>query len=1205
MSGKRIACPAVLAILMIFGILLPSDLLHAAVSWHHPLYLGRGGIWRQRIPVVIRNTGAQAVAGRSVGIAVGNAPGELPLAGVGVEAVRVINGDGIDVLYAVTDPHMELVKRGPVPEASLFTIPGECPANAEVTYYLYFDNPNAWGVPDFLKVSSKGSLNGGFENGDADQPSGWSQKDVDSEHRNTWVTVQPHEGSRCLQTSVDAGAQANWVAYYRPGMTIIPGADYEITGWVRGENVVGRAGWFLHVASDNGGPQAINRVEEAGQGTFAWRQIRIAFHAPDDALSMTVGTVLRGTGTAWFDDLQITTDSEDTVTAQVGVPERFSLDIQDDPAWHASIAEGWDERVPLTVTNSSDTALDDVLGYVDLSSVSRGGIGLDSLLVMDGKNELASCLLDGRFLFRVSVPPRTVKQIYLYQRQAVSAESVAHGQPRSRLGSDIPSDQVLVENTNLTDTKAYAGLLASPANLVTNPSFEEGNPLPDAWPGNAENGQARGVVYRTSSPGAFGSRCAEFSVPHDNSRDWVGWRQDVPVKPGHSYLLAAWLKCTDIQDGTVKLHAHRRKPDGQLCSDSPYLSVGTNADGTGDWFPCVGMVPIPVDGGILQVHLTMNATGTLAHDGVIVTEVVSATVGTRETQARDSAAALAVWPVNPIVKVFRETLPPETPEPLSVELARNESEPLQIAVRANRSLAGVKVNVTPPADAAGHSLTAIEITRVGYVPIDHKTSYYRSDTPVWHRKYPTGSGSCDGWAGWWPDPLLPENSLDLEPGRTQAVWITFSSTSETPAGSYSGQIEFRQDDKVILNRPYTLQVWDFTLPTDTHLAAIYDVRAGGQWQAGGKKAVDVRHAIMRKMASRRLCADRVRTTPKFTRDGDRILADFSEYDSEADIFFGELNFPRSYTPGFFYLFGWAHPPRSILGEAPYEGKFPYEDADRGQLRPAYKRVYQECLRQYWTHMKEKGWADRIVLYISDEPHFSHEHIRRQMQALCDMIHEAAPDIPIYSSTWRHCPEWDGHLDVWGVGQYGCFPVEEMETRSAAGDRLWFTTDGQMCTDTPYCAIERLLPHYCFKYKVEAYEFWGVDWLTYDPYEFGWHSYIRQSSTPGEFYYVRYPNGDGFLLYPGTPAGQDEPVSSIRFEQAREGVEDYEYLYLLQNLAAAKGDVEAEKVLTEASELVTIPNAGGRFSTKILPDPDAVPRLRRRLAAEIVRLSAGQ
>jgi hypothetical protein len=257
-------------------------------------------------------------------------------------------------------------------------------------------------------------------------------------------------------------------------------------------------------------------------------------------------------------------------------------------------------------------------------------------------------------------------------------------------------------------------------------------------------------------------------------------------------------------------------------------------------------------------------------------------------------------------------------------------------------------------------------------------------------------------------------------------------------------------------------------------------------------------------------------------------------------------------------------------------------------------------------VKERGWDKKIILYISDEPFDHHEFIRRQMQALCDMIHEVDPNIPIYSSTWKHVPDWDGHLDVWGIGHYGRVSTEKMAELRSAGDRLWFTTDGQMCTDTPYCAVERLLPHYCFKYDVEAYEFWGVGWLTYDPYRFGWHSFIHQTSEPGSSYWVRYPNGDGFLLYPGEPIGHPGLVSSIRLEQAREGVEDFEYLYLLRRLIgeanrAGRDTTEAQKAMRQAADLVTIPNAGGLQSSKVLPDPGAVYRVRESLAAAIEKL----
>jgi hypothetical protein len=102
--------------------------------------------------------------------------------------------------------------------------------------------------------------------------------------------------------------------------------------------------------------------------------------------------------------------------------------------------------------------------------------------------------------------------------------------------------------------------------------------------------------------------------------------------------------------------------------------------------------------------------------------------------------------------------------------------------------------------------------------------------------------------------------------------------------------------------------------------------------------------------------------------------------------------------------------------------------------------------------------------------------------------------------------------------------------------------------------------------------------------------------------VRYPNGDGYLAYPGAPIGHDGPVSSIRLEQAREGAEDYEYLRLLRRLVskapAGKARQAGQAALARAAKLVSIPNAGGRYSTKILPDPNAVFRARRAVAEAI-------
>jgi hypothetical protein len=302
----------------------------------------------------------------------------------------------------------------------------------------------------------------------------------------------------------------------------------------------------------------------------------------------------------------------------------------------------------------------------------------------------------------------------------------------------------------------------------------------------------------------------------------------------------------------------------------------------------------------------------------------------------------------------------------------------------------------------------------------------------------------------------------------------------------------------------------------------------------------------------------------------------------------------SYTPWFFYMFGWAYPPKKLFGLEPFT--------------PEWIDAFEQAYRLFTEHVRAKGWEDKFVYYISDEPHFSHEFVVDQMRRLCALIHRLDSAIPIYSSTWRHCPDWDDALDLWGVGQYGCFPVQEMQRLQRAGKEMWFTCDGQMATDTPYLATERMLPYYCFKYGVKGFEFWGISWWTYDPWKTGWHSYIRQSNEGKNFYWVRYPNGDGYLAYPGQAVNVDGPVSTVRLEQVREGLEDYEALSLLAELVEkekkeGRAARTGEAALAMARDLVTIPNAGGLRSTEILPDPDRIPVIRRAVNAAIVALSA--
>ncbi|MCL2119087.1 MAG: DUF4091 domain-containing protein, partial [Planctomycetaceae bacterium] len=664
-------------------------------------------------------------------------------------------------------------------------------------------------------------------------------------------------------------------------------------------------------------------------------------------------------------------------------------------------------------------------------------------------------------------------------------------------------------------------------------------------------------------------------------------------------------------------------------------SLDKEIRGTTDWTHCSQVISTPPDAATMVIHLTANQPGTLWHDNITVLDSIMAEfveaksfypspisfaqatrLSTEEILARN-AKLVSAWQVLAVMKVFPQSLPPQSvidahnrgERVARISAARNEKEPLQLAVR---SFTATAVHVSGLVDAKGNTLPPPDIAVVGYVPIDYPSSYYNDTNPKWYRKSPRSTPGCDGWPGLWPDPLIPGNAVDRMRHNidgTDAFWLTWDIPKDAVPGVYQGKISFtfaetpQSSEDKIPDMPVEVTVYDFTLPDASGVSATYDARFTGPTGIWGQNAYQ---RAVELMAANRLEPDDVQPAPRVSFRNGRFTFDWTQFDQAAAHLFDDLHIKFVYTPQLFYLFGWGHPPKDFYGEKPYDGEWPFKDADRRVLRPEYKQRYQAALRQFWNHVKEKGWADRFVLYISDEPNYWEEPVKQQMIALCEMIHEVDPTIPIYSSTWSFVPDWADSLDVWGISHYGLVPPEKMREIRESGSRIWFTTDGMMCLDTPYCAIERLLPHYCFKYGAEAYEFWGIGWLTYNPWKYGFHSYIRQSSTPGEFYYVRYPNGDGYLLYPDIAPEKQRMLTSIRFEQAREGVEDFEYLQLLRSCiekseASNPGNAQAasaKAVLEEAMSLVDCPTDIGRYSTRILPDPQKLETIRDKVAREI-------
>ncbi|HQL10762.1 MAG TPA: hypothetical protein PLE35_14240, partial [Lentisphaeria bacterium] len=493
----------------------------------------------------------------------------------------------------------------------------------------------------------------------------------------------------------------------------------------------------------------------------------------------------------------------------------------------------------------------------------------------------------------------------------------------------------------------YVALMSSKANMLRNPSFEDGAMLPEYWLGSGEKEDASSSWFSLGRPGGFGARYARLDVPADSKPDWIGWRQSVAIKPGQTYIYGVWMASEKLS-AKAQLHAHLRNEVDEVCPGG-YLGAGPGVQGDSDWTPLFGSFTAPADARTFQMHLTMNCTGVLKHDGAFLAPSVRSIVGIPEVAPVPPAAMMA-WQVNPVVKVFPEDTPPAQARdllarpglfsrwfgrhaaPLAVSLAKGEDEGLHVALRSGVTRDDLEL-VLPQFADAGLELTAGVL---GYVPIDHRSGYFSNRRPEWERKQPTGQGSTDGWAGMWPDPIMPTAKLTLPANDTRAIWVSIRASANARPGTHRGQIEIRQRGELLATLPVAITVWNFTLPARPSLAAVYDYRPTpwALWSQGGLNGAQLQDQFLAFMADKKVSPDNVLASPSFKLGADGVVtADFSAYDQAATRHFDELGFVRSYTPGFFYLFGWAYPPKKVLGVAPYEGEHPWTDVPRDQLRP--------------------------------------------------------------------------------------------------------------------------------------------------------------------------------------------------------------------------------------------------------------------------------
>jgi outer membrane protein assembly factor BamB len=485
------------------------------------------------------------------------------------------------------------------------------------------------------------------------------------------------------------------------------------------------------------------------------------------------------------------------------------------------------------------------------------------------------------------------------------------------------------------------------------------------------------------------------------------------------------------------------------------------------------------------------------------------------------------------------------PQTVEISLCRNESETAQVViVPALMDLKNLRVSV--PGDLAhvggGDPIPAsdIIINRVGYVQIG-----------------PSEYNWCVEKQGEYPDVLFPNDPIDIPLAQvSQPYFVTLKARDNTAPGDYEGALRAEADGFAPVEIPFKVHIWNFEIPEKPHFKV--SIWMDENWLKAFYKYPERTPLEVRKRFYQFHLDHRISPLHIFPEGGGDKMEDFDYVMANGQNAF--------FTPIPEYL----------------------PEADRPAA--AEKLLSTRALLQ------QKGWEPFVQFYSMDEAAVMR---REAIPQMVDMNNWAKSVIPEWPRLETSAPEKSmfGAVDIW-CPTIDNFNPKVLSDRIAQGDKSWlYTVWGRPGLMIEFPGVDhRLMFWACYKYGAEGFLYWGsTHWDLNCEGEERWPAkpWIPYNRQPGH-------NGCGYLIYPG-PDGV--PYSSIRLELVREGIEDYEYLYLLRELIKSVGDKAPQDLRARAEAEVATPTEVFMDQKDFTSDPKILEDARKRIALLIEQLTA--
>lgn len=549
-----------------------------------------------------------------------------------------------------------------------------------------------------------------------------------------------------------------------------------------------------------------------------------------------------------------------------------------------------------------------------------------------------------------------------------------------------------------------------------------------------------------------------------------------------------------------------------------------------------------------------------------------------------------IWSKQTTVKVMRDkTYGTEFKKPAAFcfEAAQNEHESAQIVITPKREVSSFKLELA-------HVQSD---DRMYFIWKDRFTVYFQK-----YIRVSTSSPDAEKHGnpqGFYPDALLPFEKAEeygenkIAAGDNQAIFVSLSVPADQHAGSYSGEFLLTVDGEKFYI-PVKITVWDFAVSRTVHCKSDFVIGSNGLRTGENDYFPDMYRKYVEKLIEFRLAPHRVM---QFLNRPYNEGADFVR----AVRYFTAPDKPDLST---IMLPVYPHPTTGIdepdfkkhalaLANACVEDGVNYFEKaavycgfiDEPQHNGNWDEVNRVCKR--FEELKEET-ADE---FVASAP-------KTEFAAA---VANSLRGVPNYVTI--HFDERIKEVKNWcpGLAHMATKEAREKYRAAAKGGKNWWYQCGVSAT-TPNYGIDhnlidaRLMMWMTYDYGLEGTLYWET--VQYFRWYFCLESHVNHEVAIDcyeEPIRCSHDNGDGYLFYPGKPYGIYGPVESIRLHAIRDGFEEYEYLYLLEDLCKKTGrDFRAE-----TSALFSRLYDG----VVVKADADTFDEVRRELAEKIVTIKA--